>query len=285
MILTDSTTTFKMSELVVYYKKQLQQLGVKEDVNVHSTRLKERLLSYFPDFIPIKQGRDILLISDNDIGDALLKAKAYDADDDAVHLAKTAKIIRREMLKKSNTFKGSFDSDCQGKSVPVSLVALMSMILDGPSIEDDVTSNQVALTIAQLLMFNCSSRRRSSKEEVKVNPTMRHHIDRETPLPIYIGLMVHAKTRKRDLVDTMFGLGLSISYNRVLDLSTELGNNIYHFYKDENAVCPPKLKKKICSRRQLLIILIITQARPPPRTLFMEQESRYFNKKTSLTKE
>ncbi|CAL8335924.1 unnamed protein product [Merluccius merluccius] len=54
--------------------------------------------------------------------------------------------------------------------------------------------------------------------------------------------MIHTKTRKRELVDRLFDLGLSISYDRVLAISTELGDKICHYYKMEKAVCPPKLK-------------------------------------------
>lgn len=54
--------------------------------------------------------------------------------------------------------------------------------------------------------------------------------------------MIHTKTRKRALVDTLFDLGLSISYDRVLGISTELGNKILHHYEVEKAVCPPELK-------------------------------------------
>jgi len=53
---------------------------------------------------------------------------------------------------------------------------------------------------------------------------------------------MHTKTRKRDLVDTLFHLGLSVSYERVLSISTDLGNNICRFFQQEGAVCPPELK-------------------------------------------
>jgi hypothetical protein len=53
---------------------------------------------------------------------------------------------------------------------------------------------------------------------------------------------MHTKTRKRDLVDTLFHLGLSISYDRVLSISTDLGNKICHFFQTEGTVCPPVLK-------------------------------------------
>lgn len=54
--------------------------------------------------------------------------------------------------------------------------------------------------------------------------------------------MVHTKTRKRELVNTLYELGLSVSYDRVMNISTELGNKICSYYKREKAVCPPELK-------------------------------------------
>lgn len=54
--------------------------------------------------------------------------------------------------------------------------------------------------------------------------------------------MIYTKTRKRALADTLFDLGLCISYDRVLDISTELGNKICHRYEEEKAVCSPQLR-------------------------------------------
>ena len=54
--------------------------------------------------------------------------------------------------------------------------------------------------------------------------------------------MIHTKTRKRELVDQLFDLGLSVSYDRVLEISTELGNKVCHYYQTQKAVCPPQLK-------------------------------------------
>ena len=50
---------------------------------------------------------------------------------------------------------------------------------------------------------------------------MRHRLERETPLAIYVGLKLHAETRKRELVEKLFQLGVSILYDRVLQISTE----------------------------------------------------------------
>ena len=59
----------------------------------------------------------------------------YDADNDAVHLARVDTIVKREMFKNINQFNGSLDAKCQAESVPPSLLALVAMIIYGPNIE------------------------------------------------------------------------------------------------------------------------------------------------------
>ena len=62
---------------------------------------------------------------------------------------------------------------------------------------------------------------------------------------MYIGLMLHAQTRKKDLVDELFNVGLSISYDRVLRLSAEMGNSVCQRFHVEQVVCPSMLKSNI----------------------------------------
>ena len=112
---------------------------------------------------------------------------------------------------------------CQENSVPSSLVSLVKMISYGPNIESHLEnpSSQAALTVAQLLQFNCYFRRRETNSNCD-----RHSKNRETPVPLYVGLTVHAQTAKRELVDTLFKSG--ISYDHVLGISTEIGNYVCH---------------------------------------------------------
>ena len=58
-------------------------------------------------------------------------------------------------------------------------------------------------------------------------------------------MLVHAKTRKKQLVDKLCDLGLSISYKRVLEISTSLANSVCKHYDDQNLVCPVSLEKGI----------------------------------------
>lgn len=68
------------------------------------------------------------------------------------------------------------------------------MILGGPSIEmqsSNFIEAQCTLTIAQLIQFNSSVRRR---KDFAIYSS--HATDREPSLPTYLGLLMHAETRK-----------------------------------------------------------------------------------------
>ena len=142
---------FKLADLVKLYKSRLKQLQVETDEKEHSRRLKERLLKHLPDLRAYNKSRDVFVVFQNDIRAALAKVvEQDDDDDDAVQLAHAAKIVWKDLFEKSSSFNGSFRKGCQEDSVPELLLALVSMILDGPNIKDQISTTQAALTIAQL---------------------------------------------------------------------------------------------------------------------------------------
>ena len=77
------------------------------------------------------------------------------------------------------------------------------MVLEGRSIKDQLCkcSTPAALSIAQILKYKSI---KHMLKEVDATLFVRHNPTQETPLPIYIGLMLHAQTQKRDLVDKLF---------------------------------------------------------------------------------
>ena len=117
------------------------------------------------------------------------------------------------------------------------------MILGGTNIENQTDNNEdvksAALSITQLLVFNAMKRSRKNSSAV------RHNLDRETRLPLYLGLLVHNKTRKRDLIDKLFERGLSVSYDRVLQLSTDVANAVIDQFEDDGVVCPTVLREDL----------------------------------------
>jgi len=230
---------FKLCDIVKLYKERLLQFGIKEDVYVHSSKLKDRIIQAIPELQSYKQGRNIYLAYREDVANVIKRVAEHDYDNEGMILAKAAKIVRQELLNQiPNQFSGSFQAKCQEQSVPQSLKTLVEMILSGPEIpteSETVTESQAALTISQLLKFNTSVRRR------KHSSGTYNSRKRECPLPMYIGLVLHAETRRRGLIDKLNHLGLSISYNRVLEISTQLGNHVCDRYEETGVVCPPNL--------------------------------------------
>ena len=233
----------KLSDLTQLYTKRLEQLGCELKGRIHSTDLKNRILANLPELQAYKQGRDVLLAFNEDIGNALKIVSERDCDDEAVILSKAAKIVRRDMGNWKYIFDGSFEPKCQKQSIPASLLCLVSMIIRGSNIETnskDVSETQTALTIAQLLQYNCTFRR-----VARQGATQSHSVSREPPLPTYVGIIVHAKTRMKGLIDKLFDLGLSIPYSRVIAISTNLGNQILSQFAKDNVVCPANMKQNV----------------------------------------
>ena len=66
-------------------------------------------------------------------------------------LRDVAKKIRDTIVIQKNKFVGSFNKDSRADSVPIALMTLMSMLVDGTTTENNVLS-QGALTSAQVVM-------------------------------------------------------------------------------------------------------------------------------------
>ena len=157
----DTAQVFMLANLVERYQSRMQQLGVNLDTMVHSTRLKQRLLAQFPDMRAHTKGRYVILVFEEYVGAALTKACVVDSDNDVVHLARAAQTMRRHMFEENEPFDG-FPEGCQEDHVPSLLFALVSMILEGPSIKDQMADTTPAvLAIAQMLKLNCIKNNRA----------------------------------------------------------------------------------------------------------------------------
>ena len=162
-----------------------------------------------------------------------------------INVNQTKQILYNKTENKT-VFNGTFDANCQSNYVPDKLQALVSMSLEGPNIEkQSKTQNKSAcLTIAQLIYFNSVQYNRKSKQ-VDNTHTLRHKRDKETTFPIYLSLLFHSHTRKKELIDTFHSYGIGITYYRLLQISTDLANTMCSYYKEHQVVCPPKLKSGV----------------------------------------
>lgn len=236
---------FQLSDLTKMYVSSLEQLGGYVPQRVNSTRLKDRLLAQVPDLCAYNEGKEVKLAFTDDISAALNLAQDHDYDSEAMHLAKAAMIVRKDILAKKQSFNGTFDANCQRLAVPDLLLALVNMILEGPNFKATCDEDKSAgVVLSQLLIYNSVKRQRNTQPDAMCTTT-RHSKIRETPLPIYLGLLVHAETRKKTLVDKLYRLGLSVSYDRVMQISADLGNSVCAQFEEEGVVCPSKLKKSL----------------------------------------
>ena len=95
------------------------------------------------------------------------------------------------MVIQKNKFVGSFNKDSQADLVSTALMTLMSMLVDGTTTENNVL-NQVALTSAQVVMYNLM------KKSVKTKTgNRRHEKSRQTFLVIYNGLKLYSEIRSK----------------------------------------------------------------------------------------
>lgn len=73
----------------------------------------------------------------------------------------------------------------------------------------------------------------------------RHDQNREPPLSNFLGLLVHAETRQKTLVDKFYRLGQSIYHDRVMQISADLGNCLCTIWRGRRIVSPSNLKKSL----------------------------------------
>ena len=174
--------------------------------------------------------------------DALFENLERCREDDDMYLLKAREILRQNIFGSNNLFNGRFDYSSQEFSVPKSLFVLLRMIVEGININSEPShaANHAALSLAQLIEFN--GVKRKGRETAICR---RHTLSRETPLPVYLGLMVHSKTRMKIIIEKLAKLGLSITYNRISEIQELVMKQEVEQFDEIGLVCPKNLNPKI----------------------------------------
>ena len=197
------------------------------------------MLHHFSEAQEQCDGKNTVIVFKKGMQNMLKEAlKKRDFSEDAAILAKAAMIIRNDTFNyQCFKFNGCFSSQCQENSLPSSLKCLISLIYNGPNLKDqDKQESQACLSVGQLIVFNMKKSSPGGMRE-------RHTLDREPPLPIYIGLNIHQQTRNKKLIMQLYHMGISISYDRVLDLEDRIATSVCEQYEEDGVVSPACLKK------------------------------------------
>ena len=141
-----------------------------------------------------KSERQVTLTVDDKVGQALFEVCAWLDEENETVLNKVAKIVRKDLFVSHEIFDGDLSEKRQSRSVPNSLVKLISMILEGekPSRELSADLQKFSVNLSQLIRFNIVKQKRQEGTQ-----KFRHFKNNEPPLPVLIGLMMHARTGKR----------------------------------------------------------------------------------------
>ena len=232
---------FKLLELHSLYENRLEDLGHKKSEN--KTRPKERLLKHFQEAQEQSDGKNTILVFKEGMRNMLkeaLKKRVFSEDVDL--LARAASIVRKDILgHKGFKFDGSFPEKCQETSLPSSLKTLISLIFNGPNLKknQDRHESQACLTVGQAIVYN--TKKRSALKTL--SGVSRHSLEREPPVPIYIGLKIHELTRSKYLIQQLYQLGICISYDRVMELEDWIATAMCERLDEDGVVSPACLRK------------------------------------------
>ena len=104
-------------------------------------------------------------------------------------------------------------------------MALVSMYLEGLNTEHQQCETngkiKIARSISELMIYNSVKLMRGDSES-----RIRHSKEREPDLPVYVAMKLPSHTRMNHSVDKFHELGLAISYDRYLQISTNIGNKL-----------------------------------------------------------
>ena len=221
----------ELREVFEKYQEICEALDVQFDPNI--TRFKTRLQDHISDDLQIIKSGKVLYIGwaqeIKDIAISAMKSNRY-----AHKMNDVANVLREDIRKfdKSNMCF-QFETECEKNSVPPRLLSFMALLLEG----DASNISRGVLTTSQIIVYNFRSKKQYGSESIT-----RRHIN-NTPLVMYISLLLHNKYRCKDLLDELNGLGLCRGYQVMLEYNTALGNAEINHYRSQNVVVPSRLLK------------------------------------------
>ena len=234
---------------VVSYIKKYGQIG--GDLNVFEISYIKKLYCYFLQKIDLQRKFKIIFQHLNliiaslvlsfrkDVGDALLDACNFDFDDEAMKLMRVAKLVRKVIFETNYHFSGSLCDD-QYNWQPTSLAALVRIILCDANTKQIIYDLEIRpAATSQLLVFSATKQSRADSVAV------RHNLDRETSSIVSRPAHPQQNMQTGYLIDNLFERGLSVSYGRALQLSTEEANTPIDRYENEGCVCSTTLIDKL----------------------------------------
>ncbi|CAG9762315.1 unnamed protein product [Ceutorhynchus assimilis] len=191
-------------------------------------------MDQFPSLKEHKCGREYILIPNE--SNVLNNISESDSEGDALGFNRFINNVRSSVFSSNVAFRGEFEENCEEKAIPSSLLATINMLLYGSAVHTECRASKPGVTICQLIMFNML-------QALPKGNIIRHKKKLEPPLPIYLGLSIYARSRNKQQIDELHNLGISISSNRVMEITAQFSHVVVGRAEEEGVVCPSSLKK------------------------------------------
>ena len=150
-----------------------------------------------------RDGKNTYLAFDYNVGNILKSAYEHNDSDDALIFSKAADILQKDIVDKDNkTFDGIFSIDCQ-----------KNYLLQCLQLFFDIKNKKFRTIITNDIKVNCLQ---YCKSYTKKFHFCHSYKSWETSSSnIYTGMLIHAKTQKKERVEMLNNLGSPILYNPV----------------------------------------------------------------------
>ena len=152
------------------------------------------------------------------------------------HSPKRRQFIREDLLTNDEIFDCNTSFEKQLQCIPSNLLLMLQLIFSGAPSEEgsDKQIDNIVLCIAQLIRYNALKNKRDPNANI-----VRHRADNEPPFPTVLGMLVHATTRSKTMLEYLNWHGLTPWYQREKCIRGSIANQICNSYKELGYVCPP----------------------------------------------
>lgn len=156
-----------------------------------------------------------------------------------------AALLLREVINNCEkwVFSGSFE-DISKENLPEELYSFFRWVLQGPNTQlltekKSLEVHRRALSLAQTTVCMCLTERQRNNKKSDVLQGAR-----EMPQQVAVGLAVHQAVRSKAIVNMLYGLGMSIEYNRQLRIEAQIEADVLHRMNQLDGIyLPPDIVK------------------------------------------
>ena len=238
----DENISFDVSELERLYASLLAVNGIH--YTSHVSRFADELVSRIPELEKrkvtkkkkgtkkiLKKKKCGLTVFFKESIDKHMLNQILEPDSFMRGVRDVVSVIRKKMIESKNEFRGEFPENCQKDSVPIELLTLMSMLVDGNDISNQAKPSQGALTCSQYVLYNFKK--------------VYHRQHRETPICLYNSLKIYATLRSETLINAFFNLGIYVPYKRVLEITKDLSQSLLTQFENQKVFLPSSARKNV----------------------------------------